>query len=194
MPTVDDAVIAAWRAAASSSGHLRARSASAIVASTSSSARRARCAASASPPCAASMSRSASDSRASSRSSFSITLTEAVAERVGAQVHQLAAQIADRAVERLGRGVGDEQVRDLLEHLIDRGHERARRQPAAAIELDRHLDRRAGRHRVLDRVAADLERADEPAQVRLARARPARSGCAARSPCCPSRRSRRCGA
>ncbi len=91
-----------------------------------------------------------------------------MAERVGAQVHQLAAQVAERGVERLGRGVGHQQVRDVLEHLIDRRHQRARGQPAAAIELDRDLDRRAGRHGVLDRVAADVERADQPAQVRLA--------------------------
>ena len=115
-------------------------------ASTSSSARRARCAASASPPCAASMSRSASRQPRLEAIELLDHLAEAVAERVGAQVHQLAAQVAHRAVERLGRRVGHEQVRDLLEHLADRRHERARREPAAAIELDRDLDRRAGRH------------------------------------------------
>jgi len=70
---------------------------------------------------------------------------EAVAERVRAQLHQLTPQIADRCVERLGRGLGDEQVRHVLEHLTDRGDQCARREPAAAIELDRDLDGGAGR-------------------------------------------------
>ena len=90
-------------------------------------------------------------------------LAEAVAECVGAQVHELAAQNANRAVERFGRRVGHEQMRDLLEHLTDQRHERARRQAPTAIELDRHFDGRARRHRVFDRVAADVERTDEPA-------------------------------
>ena len=91
-----------------------------------------------------------------------------MAERVGPQLHQLASQVAHRGLERVGRGVGHEQVRDVLEHLADRRDQRARGEPATAIELDRDLDRRAGRHRVDHRVAADVERADQPAQVGLA--------------------------
>jgi len=111
-------------------------------------------------------------------------LAETVAERIGAQLHELAPQIAQRGVECLGRGIGDQQVRDVLEHLADSPGQRARGEPAAAVELDRGPRRRAGRHRVDHDVAA-------MSSVPTRRHRwawlssPGRSGCAARCPSCP---------
>ena len=64
-------------------------------------------------------------------------LAQAVAERVGAHLHQVPALIGQRGVEGRRRRVGHQQVRDLLEHLIDRRHVGPGRQAAGAVELDR---------------------------------------------------------
>src|SRR5690606_31596899 len=94
-------------------------------------------------------------------------LRHAVAKRVPAQPNQALAHGLDARTQDLGIGRRHQQVRDLFEHLIEARHQRARRQPAAAIELERQLDIRAGRQAGVDVATGDLQRTDQPTQVRV---------------------------
>ena len=74
-------------------------------------------------------------------------------------------QAAETAAHlRQGHPSGDE-LGHVLKHLCGAGHERARREPAAAIELDRHLDLRVGGQRLGQRSRGDFDAADQTAQV-----------------------------
>ena len=93
-------------------------------------------------------------------------LARTVLERRTRKIGRARAQLRQQIAQRFERDLRRHQQRDLIEDLIDARHARPGAEPAAAVELDHELDLGAGRQGCVQRRAGDLERADQPAQVR----------------------------